>query len=74
LPEESGSSTEIALLKFIDRCQYDIQDIRAKNEIIQKMPFSSSRKRMSSLLMSHGKMMLYVKGASEIVLEGCNKL
>jgi magnesium-transporting ATPase (P-type) len=49
LPEESGSSTEIALLKFIDRCQYDIQDIRAKNEIIQKMPFSSSRKRMSKM-------------------------
>ena len=24
--------------------------------------------------MNHGKMMLYVKGASEIVLEGCNKL
>jgi len=30
--------------------------------------------KIGSIVMSHGKMMIYVKGASEIVLEGCNKL
>ena len=49
-PEESGSSTEIAMLKFIDRAGVNIADFRNKFTLIQKMPFSSSRKRMSSVI------------------------
>ena len=36
------------------------------------MPFSSSRKRMSTVIKDGDKNIIYVKGASEIVLEGCN--
>lgn len=36
-------------------------------------PFSSARKRMSSLIHSDGKRILLVKGASEMVLASCNK-
>lgn len=49
-PEESGSSTEIAMLKFIDRAGVDTTDLKQKYTLVQKMPFSSSRKRMSSVI------------------------
>lgn len=54
-PEESGMATEIALLKFINRCSRDITDVRNKAEIVTKMPFSSSRKRMSTVAKIDGK-------------------
>jgi magnesium-transporting ATPase (P-type) len=43
-------ATEIALLKFINRCSKDITAIRNGSEIVTKMPFSSSRKRMSTVV------------------------
>ena len=41
---------------------------------VDKMfPFSSARKRMSSIIHVDGKKIMLVKGASEIVLASCNK-
>jgi len=41
--------------------------------VIQKMPFSSARKRMSMLLEVNGQKRLVVKGASEMVLSSCSQ-
>lgn len=72
LPEESGSATELAMLKLVNRCGIDIKKTRDDATIIQKMPFSSSRKRTSTIAMTGGNVKLYVKGASEIILESCS--
>ena len=47
---EKGSSTEIALLEFLVRCNVDYKAIREKYKVIKKFPFSSARKRMSIIL------------------------
>ena len=42
---------------------------------IQRFPFSSARKRMSVILEYKGnEKLLFVKGASEMVLNSCNKV
>ena len=73
-PEESGSATDIALLKFMDRCGLSIKEHREVNEVVQNFPFSSSRKRMSVIVNENGKRVMYIKGASEIILDSCVQL
>ena len=49
-PEEKGSSTEIAILKFVEKTGLDYRQYRDKFEAVQKFPFSSARKRMSVIV------------------------
>ena len=46
-PEEKGSSTELAVLKYFEKMNVKYEDYRTKYEVKHKLPFSSSRKRMS---------------------------
>jgi Ca2+ transporting ATPase len=73
LPEEKGSSTEIALLKYLQRAGVSYSDYRERFPTLLKYPFSSSRKRMSVLLNKDEEFILFVKGASEMVLSCCSK-
>lgn len=77
-----GSATEVAMLKFIQRCDTDFHYMREHytcNPMI-RFPFDSSRKRMSTVIeldeddeTEHGfNRRLHTKGASEIVLETCS--
>ena len=68
-PEEKGSSTEIALLKFFKKMGVSYDEYREKYEPKLKFPFSSSRKRMSVVVEYKGDAYLFIKGASEIVLK-----
>lgn len=52
--------------------QINYQTIRDKYPIILKYPFSSARKRMSSVIELKGQKILFIKGASEIVLRCCD--
>jgi Ca2+-transporting ATPase len=69
-----GSKTETALLIFA-RDQLgagSIQEERSSLEVIQMIPFDSARKCMGVVVrLSNGKYRLYVKGASEILLDKC---
>jgi len=76
-----GSATEVAMLKFIQRCDTDFHYMREHytcNPMI-RFQFDSSRKRMSTVIeldeddeTEHGfNRRLHTKGASEIVLETC---
>ena len=49
-PAETGSATDIALLKFVHRCKKYISASRQACEITRNIPFSSTRKRMSTSL------------------------
>jgi len=71
--EHRGDRTECALLEFIDRLGYDYRDYRPSNRIIKSIPFSSDRKRMSSIYHDpqRGRYILYCKGAPEFLFERC---
>jgi Ca2+ transporting ATPase len=71
-PAETGSATDIALLKFVHRCKKDISASRQACEITRNIPFSSTRKRMSVMIKEEGQVVHYIKGASEIILESCS--
>ncbi|MBW9158833.1 calcium-translocating P-type ATPase, PMCA-type [Clostridium tagluense] len=64
-----GSATECALLLYNDACDYVQQRQSAK--IAHQIPFSSKRKRMSTVIEGEGGSTLLTKGAPEIVLELC---
>lgn len=72
-PEEKGSSTEIAILKYFKRMGINYEEFKNQFDIKFKMPFSSTRKRMSIVFEHKGKASLFIKGASEIVLESCKQ-
>lgn len=67
-----GNQTECGLLDFIRNYDQDYQKIRETNDEIFNIPFSSKRKRMTTVTNSpHNKenYIVLVKGASEIILD-----
>lgn len=71
LPTEKGSSTEISFLKFMLSENYDYVQLREAYPSSVRIPFSSTRKRMSVVVRLQGKNTLLCKGASEMVLKEC---
>jgi len=63
-PEEKGSSTEVALLKYFKKMNVDYDAYRVKYEPKLKIPFNSSRKRMSVVVDYKGTAHMFIKGAS----------
>lgn len=64
-----GSKTECALLLMTRALGADYKAERKQVEIVKQWPFSSLKKRMSTLIKFKGNLILYAKGASEIVLK-----
>ncbi|RDY26501.1 calcium-translocating P-type ATPase, PMCA-type [Romboutsia weinsteinii] len=65
-----GSATECALLLFnIDR---NYNKIRKETKLISQVPFSSDKKRMSSLINKDSCNILLCKGAPEILIKKCS--
>jgi len=68
-----GAKTECALLVLSDKLGSSYEDIRKETQVIRAYPFSSKKKRMSTLVKSEDGFRLYTKGASEVVLELCDE-
>jgi Ca2+-transporting ATPase len=73
-----GNKTEGALINLAKGLGVDYTRVRAEMKLVEQFPFTSDRKRMSTIVEStwrdpqgQGKYVQYVKGASEIVLELC---
>ncbi len=64
-----GSATECALLLFHNNKDY--VDFRRNTKLVSQIPFSSEKKRMSSLIEVNQRNVLLSKGAPEILLERC---
>jgi len=64
-----GSATECALLLYNDGCDY-VQERQSAN-IAHQIPFSSKRKRMSTVIKEEEGATVLTKGAPEIILELC---
>ena len=72
--KKGGNPTEIALLKYLDRCGLDVLQRRLSGEKVFGAPFSSDRKRMSTIIKAkNGKTYAFIKGASEYMIEVSNK-
>lgn len=72
-----GSKTETALLTFARDFlgMGPVSEERANAKIVQLFPFDSKRKCMGVVVqLGNGKYQLYVKGASEILLEQCTEV
>lgn len=69
-----GSKTECALLNFAKELDVTYKEVRERIPVKHLYPFSSARKRMSTLVDNpDGKgYRLFSKGASEIILGLCN--
>jgi magnesium-transporting ATPase (P-type) len=73
--EQVGNKTECALLEMIYNYGHDYRDIRKSEQVLNTVPFSSDRKRMSTIcrLNKNGKYYIVSKGAPEILVNYCSK-
>lgn len=72
-----GSRTDTALLSFARSylAMGQVDEERAVFEVAQLIPFDSGRKCMATAVkIGNGKYRLFVKGASELMLEKCNSI
>eukprot|EP01113_Clastostelium_recurvatum_P039552 TRINITY_DN604_c0_g2_i2.p1 TRINITY_DN604_c0_g2~~TRINITY_DN604_c0_g2_i2.p1 ORF type:complete len:1017 (-),score=417.27 TRINITY_DN604_c0_g2_i2:124-3174(-) len=73
-----GSKTETALLGFIRAIGFDFNDLRERITRVKLYPFSSTNKRMATIVSVDETFKpaqrVYVKGASEVVLGFCTSV
>ncbi|KEH20815.1 membrane calcium-translocating P-type ATPase [Medicago truncatula] len=72
-----GSPTESALLEFglLLGSEFDARNHSKAYKILKLEPFNSVRKKMSVLVgLPNGRVQAFCKGASEIILEMCDKM
>ena len=74
--EGLGNPTEVALLLWMQGRGSDYMKVRQGAEEVARLPFSSERKYMATIVDSSvlGRKVVYVKGAPEIVLGLCRGL
>lgn len=76
-PSFVGSKTETALLEFARNYlgMGPVSEVRSNATIAQLIPFDSGRKCMGVVAkLPSGQYRMYIKGASEIVLQGCTRV
>ena len=71
--EQIGNKTECALLEMVYNWnEADYIKIRKEEKVVNTVPFSSTRKRMSAICqMDNGKNYIFSKGAPEILINYC---
>ncbi len=75
-PKALGNPTEGALLLWLNAAGKNYDEIKAAAPRLEELPFTTERKFMATIVKSAvtGKLMLYVKGAPEIVLGLCKNV
>ena len=69
-----GDPTEGALVVAAEKAGISKEDLEDQEPRVFEVPFSSERKRMTTIHSAEGKRIAYMKGAPEMVLERCSKI
>jgi P-type Ca2+ transporter type 2C len=69
-----GDPTEGSLVVAAAKAGISKADLDKQEPRVTEVPFSSERKRMTTIHTAPGKKMAYMKGAPEMVLERCSKI
>ncbi|TFH23406.1 HAD family hydrolase, partial [Candidatus Bathyarchaeota archaeon] len=69
-----GDPTEGALVVAAEKAGIRKDELDTQEQRIAEVPFSSERKRMTTIHTTSGKKVAYMKGAPEVVLERCSKI
>lgn len=73
--KKDGNPTEMAILKYLNYCNFDVVDYRLKHSKHFQANFSSDRKRMSTVIkIDNNRGYVFIKGASEYMLQISDKL
>lgn len=69
-----GDPTEGAFLVLAKKAGIDVDATRAHRARIKEVPFSSERKRMTTIHRADGETIAFMKGAAEKVLQRCARI
>jgi magnesium-transporting ATPase (P-type) len=69
--EQKGSRTECAMIGLSKRWKFDYEQIRSKYPSLNRVPFDSKWKWMASIADVEGERTIFLKGASERVIDLC---
>jgi Ca2+-transporting ATPase len=69
-----GDPTEGALVVASEKAGISKEDLEEQESRVNEVPFSSERKRMTTIHTKEGKRIAYMKGAPEMVIERCSRI
>ena len=70
--QQIGNKTECATLELAFRLGYDYKKIRNKDNIMVSYPFSSARKKMTTIYQADDGIYVFCKGAPEFIVPNCS--